>query len=70
MKPKVIPKVMLMMKPVDGGAAMIGVIECPNCGQEHFTTNIECGDRRIFCGTGGPDSPVDGWSWVSVERII
>lgn len=62
MKPEKIPKVLLVIKPVDGGSACIGLIECPNCGQEHLTTNLACGERRIFCG--------DGYSWIDIERII
>ncbi len=67
-RPKVIPKVILMMKPVDGGRAVIGVMECPNCGQEHFTTDIRCGERRVFCGSGSDST--DGHSWVCIETII
>ena len=62
------PKILLIMKPVDGGSAMIGMIECPHCGQEHLTTDIRCGERKVFCGSAA-ESP-DGYNRVSVERII
>lgn len=62
------PKVLLVMKPVDGGRAVIGLIECPHCGQDHYTTQIECGERRVFCGSGADSK--DGYSFVSVERIV
>ena len=67
------PDVILVMKPVDGGRAMIGVIECPHCGQTHFTTNIECGERNLFCGLATVDAPTvrpDGYSTVIVTRIV
>lgn len=67
-KRKHIPKVVLMIKPVDGGRAVIGVIDCPNCGQEHLTTNISCGERKIFCGSSEDDD--DGYSWVDIQEII
>lgn len=40
MATKTQPSVILVMKPVDGGRAMIGMIECPHCGETHYTTNI------------------------------
>jgi formylmethanofuran dehydrogenase subunit E len=63
-----IPKVLLVMKPVDGGRAMIGIIECPYCGETHYTTQIECGQRSIFCGVDAQRP--DGYSTVIVERIV
>jgi hypothetical protein len=64
----------MMIKPVDGGRAVIGVIECPHCGQTHFTAHIECGERQLFCGTGHTEDTenirVDGYSTVVVVRII
>lgn len=67
------PGVVMVMKPVDGGRATIGLIECPNCGETHYTTQIECGERNVFCGTAGDNSPAirpDGFSTVDVERIL
>ena len=70
-QPESIPKVMLVMKQVDGGRAVIGIIECPNCGETHYTTDISCGERRVFCGTGHTYAvKPDGWSKVMVEAII
>ena len=65
------PEVVLVMKPVDGGRAVIGLIECPHCGQDHYTTLIECGERKVFCGTGHTEPTVgsDGYSAVDVIRI-
>jgi hypothetical protein len=63
-----IPKVMLVMKPVDGGRAMIGLIECPCCGETHYTTQIQCGERLVFCGVNA-ERP-DGHSRILVERIL
>lgn len=69
-----IPTTVLMMKPVDGGRAMIGLIECPHCGETHYTTNLECGERKVFCGI--PRDPAkrgnigcDGYSKVCITRI-
>lgn len=67
------PNVLLMMKPVDGGRAVIGVIECPHCGQTHFTTDIRCGERDVFCGNAWEDNPTirpDGYATVIVIQII
>lgn len=61
------------MKPVDGGRAVIGIIECPNCGQTHYTTQIECGFRKVFCGTGNVDNfgvGQDGYSELVILQII
>ena len=72
----VVTDVVLVMKPVDGGRAVIGIIECPHCGQTHYTTQIDCGQRRVFCGTGHvePDYDkrigADGYSHVNVTRIL
>jgi hypothetical protein len=71
MATKTHPSVMLVMKPVDGGRAMIGLIECPHCGETHYTTDIKCGERDIFCGTVGDGAQrPDGYSTVIVQRII
>ncbi len=69
--PKTIPEVLLVMKQVDGGRAVIGVIECPWCGETHFTTQVQCGERKVFCGTkkGKAETP-DGYSRVDVIRIV
>jgi hypothetical protein len=67
------PEVLLVMKPVDGGRAVIGIFECPHCGETHYTTLIQCGERDVFCGTAGNASPTirhDGWSTIIVSRII
>lgn len=68
------PDVVLVMKPVDGGRAMIGVIECPHCGETHYTTQIECGERDVFCGTKNvaecPTVRSDGYATVVVTRIV
>lgn len=64
------------MKPVDGGKAMIGMIECPHCGQEHLTTNIKCGERDVYCGVpasrveGNETIRHDGYATVIVTRIV
>lgn len=69
---KAAPKVVLVMKPVDGGRATIGLIECPFCGDTHYTTLIQCGERDIFCGTGAasPAERPDGYSRIVVQRIV
>lgn len=66
------PDVLLVMKPVDGGRAVIGLIECPHCGQEHFTTLIQCGERDVFCGLAkdGQFIRADGYATVYVTRIV
>lgn len=64
------PDVLLVMKPVDGGRAVIGIIECPHCGQTHFTAHIECGRRDLFCGTQDPTVRPDGFSSVVVTQIV
>lgn len=61
-----IPKVVLVMKPVDGGRATIGILECPHCGETHYTTQIECGDRQVFCGSKA-EAPYNA---VSVTAIL
>lgn len=66
-------EVLLVMKPVDGGRAVIGIIECPHCGETHFTTNIACGERDVFCGLTTADAPTvrpDGYATVIVTRIV
>ena len=68
MQLKSAPKVLMAMKPVDGGRATIGLIECPCCGETHYTTDIRCGERRVFCGTGA-ERP-DGYSTLDVTAII
>lgn len=74
MQTKQLPSVFLVMKPVDGGRAMIGLIECPNCGQDHFTTDLKCGERKVFCGTANRDHRpavgADGYSQLVVTRIL
>ena len=66
-----LPKVLLCMRPVDGGSAVIGVLEeCPNCGGQHFTTSLECGRRKFFCGLNSDAKTADGWTWVDVQRIL
>jgi len=30
-------KVLMVQKPVDGGKWMIGMVECPECGETHYT---------------------------------
>lgn len=62
------PSVVMVMRMVDGGRAVIGSIDCPHCGKEHLTVRVQCGDLRVYCGVGVSSSP-DGWSWVSVETI-
>jgi len=66
------PDVLLVLKQVDGGRAVIGIIECPHCGQTHYTTKLECGERQVFCGIG-TDSPTvrsDGYATVVVLQIV
>ena len=65
---QVTPPVVLVMKPVDGGRAVIGIVECPHCGETHYTTQIRCGELQLFCGVGAQRP--DGWSVVDVQRII
>jgi hypothetical protein len=69
---KMCPSVAMVMKPVDGGRAVIGMIECPHCGREHLTTQIKCGELVVFCGLNedGDTVGVDGHSRVMVERIL
>jgi hypothetical protein len=70
-KKQTIPSVPMMMKPVDGGSAVIGVIECPWCGQTHFTTQIQCGERTVFCGTRkGKAQRPDGHSKIIITQIL
>ena len=65
------PEVVMVMKPVDGGRACIGIIECPFCGETHYTTDIKCGERDVFCGTGsGNAQRHDGYSTLFVGRIL
>lgn len=70
------PEVVLVMKPVDGGRAMIGMIECPHCGAEHLTTNISCGERDVYCGVPKfntnecPAVRADGYATIIVIRIV
>lgn len=64
---------MLVMKQVDGGKAVIGLIECPSCGETHYTTLIQCGERDMFCGTnciGTDNVRSDGYTTVDVQRIV
>jgi hypothetical protein len=65
-----IPPVVLIMKKVDGGAAVIGVLECPHCGQDHYTTRVNAGNLDVFCGRNNGATRPDGWSTVCVERVI
>lgn len=69
---KMCPSVVMMMKPVDGGRAVIGMVECPHCGKEHLTTQIKCGELKLFCGFDEHGNTVgtDGYSRVTVERVI
>jgi hypothetical protein len=69
---KMCPSVVMILKPVDGGKACIGMIECPHCGSEHLTTQIKCGELTLFCGLNedGDTVGVDGHSRVMVERIV
>lgn len=66
------PSVLMVMKPVDGGRAVIGMVECPHCGKEHLTTQIKCGELTLFCGLDEDNKTVgtDGHSRVMVERIV
>lgn len=65
------PDVLLVMKPVDGGRAVIGIIECPHCGQTHYTTQIQCGERDVFCGNADSETVrSDGYATVIVTQII
>ena len=70
------PNVLLVMKQVDGGRAVIGLIECPHCGETHYTTDIRCGERDVYCGlpkwnTGECETVwPDGYATVIVTRIV
>jgi len=44
-----VPKVALIVKPVDGGSGRIGLIECPHCGRLHFTFHLLAGARNVWC---------------------
>lgn len=68
-KNKSYPRVPMVMKPVDGGRAVIGLIECPCCGETHYTTQIECGEREVFCGLKKAVRP-DGYSNIVITEII
>lgn len=59
--------VVMILRQVDGGRAVIGSIDCPVCGKEHLTVQIHCGELRVFCGKASPNP--DGWSWVDVQTI-
>ena len=60
----------MRMLPVDGGAATIGAIDCPWCGKTHLTTHIECGERKVRCGTKSGDAECpDGTSRVDITEI-
>ena len=61
-------KVVIVMKPVDGGRACIGLIDCPYCGETHYTTNIKTGERDVFCGQGAQKP--DGYSFLCVTHIM
>lgn len=61
-------KTVLMLRPVDGGRAVIGAIDCPHCGKEHLTTQIGTGLLRVFCGDDW--APPSGWASVDVQEII
>jgi ribosomal protein L32 len=70
------PDVVLVMKQVDGGRAVIGLIECPHCGETHYTTHVECGTRDVYCGVPAFQDArhdtirPDGYSTVVVTRIV
>ncbi|OWK34246.1 hypothetical protein [Fimbriiglobus ruber] len=70
------PDVLLVMKQVDGGRAAIGLIECPHCGETHYTTHIECGERTVYCGVKAAEVDQyrtirpDGYGTVVVKQII
>lgn len=61
------PSVVMTLRPVDGGRAVIGSVDCPHCGKEHLTCRVMCGDLRVYCGNESPEP--DGWSWIIVESI-
>ncbi len=66
------PPAVMTMRPVDGGRAVIGSIDCPNCGKEHLTTVISTGERRVFCGVVDEEnasSSGDGWTWIDIQTI-
>lgn len=63
------PRVGIVLAPVDNGKAVIGVIDCPSCGREHFTVNFTSGLRRIRCGkdlANNPGIDDDGFSWLDL----
>jgi hypothetical protein len=70
-----IADVVMVMKPVDGGRAVIGIVECPQCGETHYTTQIRCGQLDVFCGIVGCEDVLtaarpDGWTTLNVTRIL
>jgi hypothetical protein len=70
-KKVVIPHVPMRMEQVDGGRAVIGLIDCPWCGKTHYTTQIDCGERTVFCGTKNKKSErPDGRSRVVITQIF
>ena len=64
-----VPEVVLTMVPVDGGKTMMGIIDCPYCGCQHYTSKIECGETTVFCGGRNNDSE-PGRKPVIVQRIL
>lgn len=66
-----IPKVLMVVKPVDGGRGAIGLIECPYCGQTHYTAMLHLGQRDFFCGSqaGNAERP-DGYSTLNVIALL
>ena len=64
-----VPEVVLTMVQVDGGKTVVGVIDCPYCGHQHFTSKIECGETTVFCGNRDPDVE-SGRKPVIVQRIL
>jgi hypothetical protein len=58
-------RAIMIIKPVDGGRAAIGVVDCPICGKEHYTTQVRAGNLAVYCGL--EYSKEDGWNTLSIE---
>ena len=67
MADKEIPRVIMVLRPVDGGKFMVGLIECPNCGETNYTANTNCGEMWVYCGKSTKDN---GWTKVMVSGVL
>ncbi len=49
-RPPPLPRVALIVRPVDDGSMFVGLFDCPFCGETHYTTFLGTGERDVFCG--------------------